>query len=125
MHNSESVVSDSLTISSLVEVFRSSYYHPHLPCAIILGQATPKLPPKLKEAWFMHTVKKNWDRLIILDFNDWLTEKGGGTRENENETVLRKTANRKKANHLLMSPKRRAELNFLRQPSPAKHHQME
>ena len=25
----------------------------------------------MKEAWSLHTVKKDWTRTILLDFNDW------------------------------------------------------
>ena len=75
MHNSESVISYSATISALVGVFRFLYYHQNLSSASRLGQATHKLPINLKEAWSMHTVKKNLDRPTLLEFNDWLRDK--------------------------------------------------
>ena len=43
--------------------------------ASLLGQAEQKLPPKMKEAWSMHTVKRNLDRPTLIDFNDWLKDK--------------------------------------------------
>ena len=50
MHNSDSVINFSATISALVRFFRPLDYHQDLPSASILGQATHKLPPNLKEA---------------------------------------------------------------------------
>ena len=75
LNNSESVISFSATISALMETIRSMHYHQDLSCASLLGHATHKLPPILKEAWSMHTVKKNWDRPTLLEFNDWLKDK--------------------------------------------------
>ena len=75
MHNSENLISYSATISALVGVFRSLHYHQDLSSASLLGQATQKLPPNLKEAWSMHTVKKKWDRPTLLEFNEWLKDK--------------------------------------------------
>ena len=59
MHNSEIVISHSATISVLVGVFRSMHLHQDLSSASFLVQATQKLPPNLKDAWSMHTVKKD------------------------------------------------------------------
>ena len=75
MHNSESVISRSATMSALVGVFRSLHYHQDLSSASLLSQAIQKLPPNLKEAWFMYTVKKNWGRPTLLEFNDCLNDK--------------------------------------------------
>ena len=75
MHNSESVISYSATISALVGVFRSLHYHQDLCNASPLGHTKHKLPPSLKEAWSIHTVRKNWDRPTILEINDWLKDK--------------------------------------------------
>ena len=75
MHNSENKIAFSATISALVGVFRSLKYDHDLSSAALLGQAVPKLPPNMKEAWSMHTVKKNWSRPTLLDFNDWLKDK--------------------------------------------------
>ena len=75
MHNSESIISYSATICSLVGVFRSLNYLQDLSSASLLGQAVQKLPPNMKEEWSMHTVKRTLDRPTLIDFNDWLKEK--------------------------------------------------
>ena len=75
MHNSENVIAFSATISALVGVFRSLKYEHDLSSAALLGQAVQKLPPNMKEAWSMHTVKKDWSRPTLLDFNEWLKDK--------------------------------------------------
>ena len=75
MHNSESIISYSATVSSLVGVFRSLNYVQDLSSATLLGQAVQKLPPNMKEAWSMHTVKRSLDQPTLIDFNDWLKDK--------------------------------------------------
>ena len=75
MHNSDSIISYSATVSSLVGVFRSLNYLQDLSSASLLGQDMQKLPPNLKEAWSMNTVKRNLDRPTLIQFNDWLKEK--------------------------------------------------
>ena len=75
MHNSESIISYSATISGIVGVFRSLKYYHDLSSASLLGQAVQKLPPNMKEAWSLHVVKRNLARPTLLDFNDWLKEK--------------------------------------------------
>ena len=75
MHNSESIISYSATVSSLVGVFRSLNYVQDLSSASLLGQAVQKLSPNMKEAWSMHTVKRCLDRPTLIDFNDWLKDK--------------------------------------------------
>ena len=75
MHNSVSIISYSATVSSLVGVFRSLNYVQDLSSATLLGQAVQKLPPNMKEAWSMHTVKSSLDRPTLIDFNDWLKDK--------------------------------------------------
>ena len=75
MHNSESVISSSATISVLKGVFRSLPYHQDLSGSSLSNQATQKLPPNLQEAWPMYTVKKNWDQPTLREFNDWLKDK--------------------------------------------------
>ena len=75
MHNSDSIISYSATVSSLVGVFRSLNYLQDLSSASLLGQAVHKLPPNLKEAWSMNTIKRNLDRPTLIHFNDWLKEK--------------------------------------------------
>ena len=74
MHNNDSNISYSATVSSLVGVFRSLSYNQDLSSASVLGQAVQKLPPNMKEAWSMHTVKRNLDRPTLVDFNDWLKD---------------------------------------------------
>ena len=75
MHNSESIISYSATISGIVGVFRSLKYDHDLSSASLLAQAVQKLPPNMKEAWSLHVVKRNLARPTLLDFNDWLKEK--------------------------------------------------
>ena len=75
MHNSESIISYSATVCSLVGVFRSLNYVQDLSSASLLGQAVQKLPPNMKEAWSRHTVKRSLDRPTLIDFNDWLKDK--------------------------------------------------
>ena len=75
MNSSESIISYSETMCSLVGVFRSLNYLQHLSSASLLGQAVQKLPPNMKEAWSMHTVKRTLDRPTLIDFIDWLRDK--------------------------------------------------
>ena len=75
MHNSDNVIAFSATISAMVGVFRSLKYEHDLSSAALLGQAVQKLPPNMKEAWSLHTVKKDWTRPTLSDFNDWLKDK--------------------------------------------------
>ena len=75
MHNSDNVIAFSAIISAMVGVFRSLRYEHDLSSAALLGQAVQKLPPNMKEAWSLHTVKKDWTRPTLLDFNDWLKDK--------------------------------------------------
>ena len=75
MHNSESIISYTATVSSLIGVFRSLNYVQDLSSASLLGQAVQKLPPNMKEAWSMHTVKRSLERPTLIDFNDWLKDK--------------------------------------------------
>ena len=75
MHNSEIVISHSATISALVGVPLSLHYHQNLSSASLLGLATHKMPTDLIGSWSMHTVKKDWDYLTLLESNDWLKYK--------------------------------------------------
>ena len=75
MHNSESIISYSATVSSSVGVFRSLNYVQDLPSASLLGQTVQKLPPNMKDAWSLHTVKHSLDRPTLIDFNDWPKDK--------------------------------------------------
>ena len=71
MYDSEDA---STTVSSLVGVFSSLNYVQDLSCAILLGQTVQTLPPYMKEAWSIHTVKRSLDRPILIDFNDCLND---------------------------------------------------
>ena len=75
MHNSDNVIEFSATISAMVGVFRPLKYEHDLSSAALMGQAVQKLPPNMKEAWSLHTVKKDWSRPTLLDFNEWLKDK--------------------------------------------------
>ena len=59
MHNSESIISYATTFGSLVGVFRSLNYVQDLSRASLLDQPVQKLPTNMKEAWSMHTVKRD------------------------------------------------------------------
>ena len=78
MHSSENVISFSSAISGLVVVFKSLSFNDDLKSFNLLNQAASKLPPNLKEAWSMHTVRHNWQRPTLLDFNNWLKKKAEG-----------------------------------------------
>ena len=75
MHNSDSIISYSATVSSLVGVFQSLNYLQDLSSASLMNQAVRKLPPNLKKALSMNTVKRNLDRPTLIHFIDWLKEK--------------------------------------------------
>ena len=77
-HNSENVIGFSSTISGLVFVFESLSFNDDLKSVNLLNQAVSKLPPNLKEAWSMQTVRRQWHRPTLLDFNEWLKEKAKG-----------------------------------------------
>ena len=78
MHNSQNVISFSSAISGLVAVFKSLSFNDDLKSVNLVNQAVSKLPPNLKEAWSIHTVRNNWQRPTLLDFNNWLKEKAEG-----------------------------------------------
>ena len=71
-------ISFSSAISGLVAVFKSLSLNDDLKSVNLLNQAVSKLPPNLKEAWSMHTVRHDWQRPTLLDFNNWLKKKGRG-----------------------------------------------
>ena len=75
MHNSDTIINYSATISSLVGVFKSLSYDWDLKSASLLNTAVQKLPPNLKEYWSLFTVNKHWVKPTLLEFNDWLKEK--------------------------------------------------
>ena len=91
MHNSENIISYSATICSLVGVFRSLNYLQDLSSASLLGQAVQKLPPNMKEAWSMHTVKRTLDRPTLIDFNDWLKDKAEAHERMKSSSTKTKT----------------------------------
>ena len=70
MHNLEHVIIFSSAISGLVAVFKSMSFNDDLKSINLLNQAVSKLPPNLKEAWSMHTVRHNWQRPTLLDFKN-------------------------------------------------------
>ena len=74
MHNSENVIGFSSASSGLVAVFKSLSFNDDLKSVNLLNQA----PPNLKEAWSMQTVRRQWHRPTLLDFNEWLKEKAEG-----------------------------------------------
>ena len=78
MHNSENVIGFSSAVSGLVAVFKSLSFNDDLKSVNLLNQAVSKLPPNLKEAWSMQTVRRQWHRPTLLDFNEWLKEKAEG-----------------------------------------------
>ena len=71
MHKSDNVISFSATISAMVGVFRSLKYEHDLSSATLLGQAVQKLPPNMKVAWSLYTVKK-----IAPDRPFWISTTG-------------------------------------------------
>ena len=75
LHNSDTVIAFSATLSAIVGVFRSLKNEHDLSSAALLGRAVQKLPSKMTEAWSLHTGKKDWTRPPLLDFNDWLKDK--------------------------------------------------
>ena len=75
MHNSDNIINYSGCNSGLVGVFKSLSYDSDLKSAALLNTAVQKLPPNMKESWSLFTVKKNWVKPTLLDFNDWLKEK--------------------------------------------------
>ena len=62
MHDSENVIGFSSTISGLAAVFKSLSFNDDLKSVNLLNQAVSKLPPNLKEAWSMQTVRRHWHR---------------------------------------------------------------
>ena len=74
MHNSDTIINFATTVSSLVGVFSSLAHDSVLHSLSVLSEAGQKLPPKLKESWSSHTVKKEWFRSTMLVFNNWLKE---------------------------------------------------
>ena len=84
MHNSENIISFSFAISGLIAVSKSLSFNDDLKSVNLLNQAVSKFSnlkkavTNLKEAWSMQTVRHNWQRSTLLDFNNWLKEKAEG-----------------------------------------------
>ena len=106
MNNSDNIINDSATISSIIGVFKSLSYDSDLKRASLLNTAVQKLLPNLKESWSLFTVKKHWVKPTLLDFNDWLKKKAEAhdlmkqttskarTEDNTNSVVKTKVASR-------------------------------
>ena len=84
MHNSENVIGFSSAISGLVALS----FNDDLKSVNLLNQAVSKLPPNLKEAWSMQTVRRQWHGPTLLDFIEWLKEKAEG-HERLKRSILR------------------------------------
>ena len=112
-HNSENVIGFSSTISGLVAVFKSLSFNHDLKSVNLLNQAVSKLPPNLKEAWSMQTVRRQWYRPTLLDFNKWLKEKAEGheriktinSKVKSEETVKQKVGTKVFASNVKVSDK--------------------
>ena len=76
MHNSEAIIAFTGIVASLVGVFRSLKYDSDLKSTTLLNQVVSKLPPNMKEGWSLHVVRKRFVRPSLIDFKDWLQEKG-------------------------------------------------
>ena len=86
MHNSENILSFSMTISSIVAVFRSLDYEEDLKSVSLLNQALSKNPPNMRESWSLFVVKRNWSRSNLIDFNNWLKYKAETHEQMKNMT---------------------------------------
>ena len=67
IHNSENIISFSMTISSLAAAFRSLDYEEDLKSVSLINQALSKIPPNMSESWSLFAVKRNWPRPNIID----------------------------------------------------------
>ena len=65
MHKSENVIRFSSALSGHLAIFKSLPFNDDLKSVNLLNQALSKLPPNLKEAWSMHTVRHNWQRSTL------------------------------------------------------------
>ena len=119
MHNSESMISSSATISTLVGIYWSLHYHQDLSSVSLLNQATHKLPHNLKEACSMHNVKKSWAYRQYL-FTDCLKD---NTEAHERMKLSSGKPRTEDSNPPLMPLKRRPEPKILRPLAPVKHRQ--
>ena len=83
MHNSEKIISFSMTISSLVAVFRSLDYEEDLKSVSLLNQVLSKIPPNMRESWSLFVVKRNWPRPNLIDLNIWLKDEAEAHEQNK------------------------------------------
>ena len=120
MHNSENVIGFSSTISGLVAVFKSQSFNDDLKSVNLLNQAVSKLPPNLKEEWSMQTVRRQWHRPTLLNFNEWLKEKAEGherlktinSKVTSEEPVEQKVGTKVFANNAKVSDKTKEKPKF-------------
>ena len=84
MHNSEIIISFTLTISSLAAVFRSLDYEEDFKSTSLFNQALSKIPPNMRESWSLFVVKRNWSRPNLIDFNNWLKDKAEAHEQMKN-----------------------------------------
>ena len=84
MHNSDNIISFSMTISSLAAVFRSVDYEEDLKNVSLLDQALSKIPPKMRESWSLFVVKRSWSRPNLIDFNNWLKDRAEAHEQMKN-----------------------------------------
>ena len=111
MHNSENVIGFSSAISGLVAVFKSPSFNDDLKSVNLLNQAVSKLLPNLKEAWSMQTVRRQWHRPTLLDFNEWLKEKAEAKGKSE-EPVRQKIGTKVFASNANVSNKTREKPKY-------------
>ena len=78
MHNSYHIVNFPGKNSNAVGVFCSLNYDYDLSGSSLCNPAIQKLLTKIKEMWSTHTVRRNWSKLTLIDFKEWLKEKTGG-----------------------------------------------
>ena len=119
MHNWENVIGFSSTISGIVSVFKSLFFNEDLKMNL-LNQAVSKLPPSVKEAWSMQTVRRQWLQLSLLGFNEWLKEIAEGhervktisSKGNSEEPVKQKVGTKVLASNAKVSDKTREKPKF-------------
>ena len=91
VHNSEKIVSLSMTISSLVAVFRSLDYEENLKSISLLNQPLLKYPPNMRVSWSLFVVNCYWSPPNLIDFNNWLKEKSEPHEQMKNMPKSRRT----------------------------------
>ncbi len=91
MHNSESSIDFAQLVASLVGVFRSLGYEYDLNAASLLNEVISKLPPNLREAWSLHTVKAHLFQPTLIHLNRWLQERAEAHDRMQSATSFGKT----------------------------------